>query len=83
MNVDPPEGVNPSGIGCTVMLDQQGVTLMRQVEGGSGTTSQNGSALHFGLPSDQPFTLKLYIPGDTTSQLEIYRLPGSIIHTGG
>jgi tetratricopeptide (TPR) repeat protein len=83
VNVDPPEGVNPSGIGCTVMLDQQGVTLMRQVEGGSGTTSQNGSALHFGLPSDQPCTLKLYIPGDTTSQLEIYRLPGSIIHTGG
>ena len=83
VNVDPPEGVNPSGIGCTVMLDQQGVTLMRQVEGGSGTTSQSGGALHFGLPSDQPFTLKLYVPGDTTSQLEIYRLPGSIIHTGG
>ncbi len=82
VNVDPPEGVNLSGTGCIIILEQQGVTLMRQVEGGSGTTSQNGGLLHFGLPSDQPFTLKLYIPGDTTSQLEIYGLPGSIINTG-
>ena len=82
VNVDPPEGTNPSGTGCIIILQQQGVTLMRQVEGGSGTTSQNAGLLHFGLPSDQPFTLKLYIPGDTTSQLEINGLPGSIINTG-
>ena len=82
VNVEPPEGANPSGTGCIIILQQQGVTLMRQVEGGSGTTSQNGGLLHFGLPSDQPFTLKLYIPGDTASQMEINGLPGSIISTG-
>ncbi|MEN8209703.1 MAG: CRTAC1 family protein, partial [Candidatus Fermentibacteria bacterium] len=82
VNVDPPEGINPSGIGCTVTLEQQGVTLMRQVEGGSGTTSQNGGTLHFGLPSDLPCTVRLYAPGDTIARMEIYRLPGSLIHTG-
>jgi len=81
VNIDPPEGVNPSALGCTIILEQDDVTLMRQVEGGSGTTSQNGGPLHFGLPSDQPFLLKLYVPGDTTSQVEMHGLPGSIINT--
>ena len=79
VNVDPPEGVNPSGIGCTVMLDQQGVTLMRQIEGGSGTTSQNGSTLHFGLPADLPCTIRLYAPGDTTALWEASVFPGVLI----
>ncbi len=79
VNVDPPEGVNPSGIGCTVILEQQGVTLMRQIEGGSGTTSQNGGPLHFGLPADLPCTIRLYAPGDTTALSEATVFPGVLI----
>ncbi|MCK5786390.1 MAG: CRTAC1 family protein [Candidatus Sabulitectum sp.] len=63
VTVDPPEGVNSSAIGCIVIIEQDGVTMMRQVEGGSGTTSQNSSVLHFGLPSDSTIVLRLSVPG--------------------
>ncbi len=82
VNIDPPAGVNPSGIGCIVMVEQEGISQLRQVEGGSGTTSQNSGALHFGLPSDQPVLLKLYIPGDTAVKAEISGIPGTIVNTG-
>ena len=80
VSVNPPEGVNPSGTGCSVILEQDGTIMMRQIEGGSGTTSQNSGVLHFGLPSDLPCTIKLYAPGDTTSIHEITVVPGSLIH---
>jgi tetratricopeptide (TPR) repeat protein len=35
VEVNPPEEVNPSGIGCSVRLEQDGLTMIRQVEGGS------------------------------------------------
>jgi len=82
VNVSPPDGVNPSGLGCSVRLQQDDVILMRQVEGGSGTTSQNGGILHFGLPSDQPFILRLYIPGSTEPHVEMTCMPGSVITLG-
>jgi hypothetical protein len=65
VRVIPPSGCNPSGIGCTVELRQGERTLIRQVEGGSGTTSQNSGLLHFGLPEGTEFTATLYIPGET------------------
>jgi tetratricopeptide (TPR) repeat protein len=80
VNVNPPEGVNPSGTGCSVILEQDGMIMMRQIEGGSGTTSQNSGILHFGLPSDLPCTIKLYAPGDTTSIHEVTVIPGSLVH---
>ena len=65
VTVEPPPGVNTSAIGCIVTIEQDGVTMMRQVEGGSGTTSQNSNILHFGLPSDGPSVLRLFVPGST------------------
>jgi hypothetical protein len=40
---------NKSAIGAIVkLLDKRGVTMMRQVKGGSGSHSQNSLAVHFG-----------------------------------
>jgi hypothetical protein len=75
----PPPGVNTSGIGCTVLLRQDGLKLVRQVEGGSGTTSQSGGIVHFGLPSDHPCELELYVPGDTGAVVESEVLPGRLV----
>ncbi len=78
VKVNPPEGVNPSGIGCTVELEQNGIIYLRQVEGGSGTTSQNSEYLHFGLSSGNSFSMKLFIPGNPTAVAEAEGLPGSV-----
>jgi hypothetical protein len=78
VKVDPPEGVNPSGIGCTVELEQDGIIYLRQVEGGSGTTSQNSGYLHFGLSSGNPFSMKLFVPGNPAAVAESEGLPGSV-----
>ncbi|MBU1238890.1 CRTAC1 family protein [Myxococcota bacterium] len=40
---------NRSAIGARVTLNVGGDVLMRQVEGGKGTTTQNSMTLHFGL----------------------------------
>lgn len=78
VKVVPPEGVNPSGIGCTVELEQDGIIYLRQVEGGSGTTSQNSGYLHFGLSSGNPFSMKLFVPGNPAAVAESEGLPGSV-----
>lgn len=80
VNVDPPEGVNPSGTGCSVILEQDGTTMMRQIEGGSGTTSQNSGILHFGLPSNLPCIIRLFVPGNTAALTETTGLPESLVH---
>lgn len=82
VQVNPPEGVNTSGIGCIVRVEQGNVTLVRQVEGGSGTTSQNSGLLHFGLPSDDSFVLRLLVPGEADPLDEVPGQPGSIILIG-
>lgn len=79
VSIDPPEGVNTSGIGCTVTVEQNGVVQMRQIEGGSGTTSQNSGILHFGLSADDPVLLRFFIPGDSKPIEEISGTPGSVI----
>ncbi len=79
VQVNPPEGVNPSCIGCIVTVEQNDVVLMRRIEGGSGTTSQNSGILHFGLPTDDSVLLQLFIPGDSEPIEEISGIPGSII----
>lgn len=63
VRVETPEGVNTSGLGCTVEIEQEGVARIRQVSGGSGTTCQDGAILHFGLDSDAPISWSLYVPG--------------------
>jgi len=40
---------NRASIGARVLVTAGGHTYMRQVEGGKGTTTQNGLTLHFGL----------------------------------
>lgn len=83
VEVIPPAGCNPSGIGCTVVLEQDGLLLLRQVEGGSGTSCQNGAVLHFGLPEEAPFTLKLHVPGTCGPVGELTATPRSIVRIGG
>jgi hypothetical protein len=63
VEIEPPEGVNGSATGCTVEISDGERTWLRQVEGGSGTTSQNDGLLHFGLPGPGPYTWKLFLPG--------------------
>ena len=82
VKVLPPGNCNPSGLGCIVVLEQDGNVLKRQVEGGSGTTSQNGSLLHFGLPDDGPFTIKLLVPGSPLPVYVTRGKPGRIITAG-
>lgn len=83
VHIDPPSGVNTSAIGCIVTVEQEGITFMRQVEGGSGTTSQNSGLLHFGLPAADSFMLKLFIPGDMEFIEEISGVPGTTVRIGG
>ena len=78
VRVAPPEDCNPSGIGCTVVLEQGDTALMRQIEGGSGTTSQNSGILHFGLPGDGESTLYLYVPGSTEAAGRVRAAPGTM-----
>jgi len=72
-------GVNSSCIGCTVVLHQGDATLMRQVQGGSGTTSQDGPYLHFGLPGEGDCRLLLYAPGGTGAVDSARTAPGSLV----
>ncbi|MBD3370669.1 hypothetical protein GF402_09930 [Candidatus Fermentibacteria bacterium] len=79
VEVVPTSGINHSGIGCIVALRQNDLTLLRQVEGGSGTTSQNGGILHFGLPCGDSCTLELYVPGDTDAVAEKEAVPDRLV----
>ncbi len=78
VRVTPPRGCNPSCIGCTVVLEQDGFIIMRQVDGGSGTTSQNSGLLHFGLPTGSRFSMKLFAPGGSEPVSETSSSPGSL-----
>lgn len=83
VGVSPPEGVNTSGLGCTVEVIQGESILIRQVSGGSGTTSQNEPVLHFGLPSDEAVDIRLYVPGDPLPVWETSGVPvGSMVTAG-
>ncbi|MCK5842257.1 MAG: VCBS repeat-containing protein [Candidatus Sabulitectum sp.] len=83
VHVVPPEGVNSSALGCIVKLEQNGVVYMRQIEGGSGTTSQNSGLLHFGLPCNDTCLIKLYIPGEEEPISEVYGFPaGEVFDIG-
>lgn len=63
VRVVPPEGVNRSGLGCVVEITSGGLTLLRQVSGGSGTTCQDGALLHFGLGTGVEASWRLFVPG--------------------
>lgn len=59
---------NRAGIGCRVSVEGNGRRQVREVEGGSGTTSQNSLIQHFGLDSDSgPVTVRVrFGPGRET-----------------
>jgi hypothetical protein len=63
VEIKAPEGVNGSATGCVLEIGDGTVTWLRQVEGGSGTTSQPEGTLHFGLPGPGPFEWRLRAPG--------------------
>ncbi len=66
VRVEPPEGVNPYGIGCTVEIESGGRVFLRQIPGGSGTTCQDGALLHFGLGACGEASWRLYVPGEAS-----------------
>jgi hypothetical protein len=83
VRVVPPEEVNPSALGCVLEAHQGDAVLLRQVSGGSGTTSQDDALLHFGLPSDGPVDLRLYVPGSVSPVWELEGvLPGCLVVAG-
>lgn len=83
VRVIPPDGINPSGLGCIVEIIQDNRIFIRQVSGGSGTTSQDESVLHFGLPSDNPVDIKLFVPGEAVHVWEAQGiLPNTLITIG-
>ena len=83
VRVVPPEEVNPSGLGCVLEALQGDAVLLRQVSGGSGTTSQDDALLHFGLPSDGPVDLRLYVPGSDSPVWELEGVPPGCLVVAG
>ncbi len=63
VEIDRREGVNGSATGCVIEVTDGERIWLRQVEGGSGTTSQNDGLLHFGLPGPGQYTWRLFVPG--------------------
>ncbi len=52
-------------MGAVVEVEQDGIVQMRQVQGGSGTSCQDGALLHFGLPRGGSAGWRLYLPGSS------------------
>ena len=83
IDIDIPDILPGSTTGFAVELSRCEKIWLRQIEGGSGTTSQNSAVLHFGLPDEGPYTWKLFIPGRSEPSFEgdslytgnIYRIP--------
>jgi len=82
VRLSPPDWCNPSAIGCTVFIEQGDHLLMRQVEGGGGTTAQNGQVLHFGLPGPGPFLVGASFRGSKDASGLTAGSPGSLIVLG-
>ncbi len=76
------ENLNPSGLGAIVRIKQGEDILLRQVEGGSGTTSQNSSLLHFGLSSENEIVIEVIIPGSVSVVETQTAIPGEIVRFG-
>jgi len=56
--------------GAVVEVRQGGKVYLRMVSGGSGTTCQDGMPLHFGLPTGEPVSWKLFAPGSAEPAAE-------------
>jgi hypothetical protein len=52
-------------VGCVLEVRQGGDILLRQVEGGSGTSCQSSETLHLALPDGTAAEWSLYLPGDS------------------
>jgi len=52
-------------VGCVLEVRQGDAVLLRQVEGGSGTTCQSSGILHLALPGEGDAEWSLYLPGDS------------------
>ncbi len=76
------DNLNLSSLGAVVRVKQDDLEFLRQIDGGSGTTSQNSSLLHFGLPSDSQVEIEVIIPGNREIVESISAYPGSIIRVG-
>lgn len=52
-------------VGAVLEVRQGGDVLLRQVEGGSGTSCQSSRTLHLALPDSTEAEWSLYLPGDS------------------
>ena len=76
------DNLNRCSLGAVVRVKQDDYEFLRQVEGGSGTTSQNSSLLHFGLPLDSQVKIEVFIPGSSEIVESFFALPESIVKVG-
>lgn len=76
------DNLNPSSLGAVVRVKQDDLEFLRQIEGGSGTTSQNSSLLHFGLPSDSQVEIEVTIPGSSEIVESLFASPESFVKIG-
>ena len=59
-------------IGTRLILSNDEISLMREIQGGKGTTNQHSLVQHFGLGSLQPpFNLEVIFPNGTKKLLMI------------
>ncbi|MCP4709456.1 MAG: T9SS type A sorting domain-containing protein, partial [Planctomycetes bacterium] len=67
---------NKSGIGTRVRIVADGQAQMREVEGGSGHSSQNSLPLEFGLGrSTEIENMQIVFPTSACSELSLYNIP--------
>jgi len=59
-------------IGTRLILSNEEISLMREIQGGKGTTNQHSLVQHFGLGTSQaPFKLEVIFPSDEKKLLMI------------
>jgi tetratricopeptide (TPR) repeat protein len=67
------------GIGTHLTLSNENVSLIREIQGGKGTTNQHSLIQHFGLGEyELPFELKIRFPDGEERKLEIKEINNRI-----
>ena len=67
-------------IGARLILSNDEISLMREIQGGKGTTNQHSFVQHFGLGNMQPpFELKLFFTDGTKKKLMINEINKMVV----
>ncbi len=67
-------------IGTRLILKNDNISLIREIQGGKGTTNQHSFVQHFGLgQEDAPFELTIRFPNGAIKQIEIEEINRKVI----